>query len=644
MRSDRSRTKALVLYAILLGLPAAILVVVLWQQQHQDSERDRDGVAAALRFDAEMIAAGVASRLEFLLAPERELSPELFGRWIVGAGEFGPGDSPSVPVEPSPLGCAELPEGLLGRFFGEAVSIDRFERALSHLPRNQSWWFSEDGCGGQPDANPARTAAYRWLTDWYDARWEHRVSRSVPASPAERKLLNVSALDLAMLRAQLASYPGFDREGHNPDGPFIGDALSWTARQLQEQELQLELGKPWLSLVQVEGQTPLAIYARVVRYDPTDAVELGDAPSHEQRAHVRNLVGSNMAGVQGWVLDPAWLLGPALDQVVAEMLGPDEALVPNDPRADLSADHQVQLRLLERLKFERAEQHPELGRYTVIQSEAAVEARALNRRLRFYAAAAMLLASFSTGLYFLLSSVNRELEAADRVQNFVSAVTHELRTPVSTIALHTEMLQENWVSGPEQRDEYYARIANEAERLGELVERVLRKARLGSGQSPTEEVPVESDLSELVSKASERVLAKREDDVRFELGEGLPPALLTKESIDSIVENLVENARKYAPVAPGGEPILVRTSARGSTLLLEVCDRGDGVPKRQAAKVFEAFYRVGSERTRSAKGTGLGLHLVQLQAEALGGRARVLEREDGGALFQVEFPASDPSA
>jgi two-component system sensor histidine kinase KdpD len=103
------------------------------------------------------------------------------------------------------------------------------------------------------------------------------------------------------------------------------------------------------------------------------------------------------------------------------------------------------------------------------------------------------------------------------------------------------------------------------------------------------------------------------------------------------VTNLVENARKYAAVPPGGEPILVRTRRQGSAVLLEVLDRGPGIPPAERSRVFEAFYRMGDEHTRTARGTGLGLHLVALHAEAMGGAVEVRGRPGGGTEFRISL-------
>jgi signal transduction histidine kinase len=245
-----------------------------------------------------------------------------------------------------------------------------------------------------------------------------------------------------------------------------------------------------------------------------------------------------------------------------------------------------------------------------------------------------------------LKDLQRRLRQADRTSNFVAAVTHEFRTPLSTIALHAEMLLEGWTVDPEQRQEYYRRIANETTRLSRLVERILEQSQLSRGrtQAPAAE-PELGDLNAAVKAVIPSLEAGAPGglaDLRFELADGLPPVLQSPEAIESIVTNLVENARKYAParVGPEGvEPLLVRTGLAAGEVRLEVLDRGPGIPEAERERVFEAFYRIGNEATRTTTGTGLGLHLVQLQVQALGGRAEVLDRAGGGACLRVSLPA-----
>jgi len=216
-------------------------------------------------------------------------------------------------------------------------------------------------------------------------------------------------------------------------------------------------------------------------------------------------------------------------------------------------------------------------------------------------------------------------------------VTHELRTPVSTIRLHGEMLLDGWAADEDKRQEYYKRIVRETKRLSTLVENVLEKGRLK--EKVTE--PQLSDLNAEVRRI-ERDLASGDgrDDLAFDLAPRLPEIWLTPDGVAGILSNLVENARKYAPVPDDGEPILVRTRWDGERALLEVADRGPGVPPEEHENIFQAFYRVGSEATRTTTGTGLGLHLVQLHADVSGAKVSVLDRKGGGSIFRIAYRAS----
>ena len=230
----------------------------------------------------------------------------------------------------------------------------------------------------------------------------------------------------------------------------------------------------------------------------------------------------------------------------------------------------------------------------------------------------------------------------ERTRNFVASVTHELRTPIAAVKLYGEMLRDGWITDDERRAEYLSRIVHESDRLDGLVDRVLLRRKL----SDASHAPHASDLNaevEQLRAGLEMVGGRPADDIQFDLDPDLPDVLVLHEGVHVVLTNLVENARKYAPVtvaddgAPA-EPLIVRTRlSRKGSVLLEVLDRGPGIAEADRSKVFEAFLRLGDEQTRSTKGTGLGLHLVALQAEAMKAKVRVLPRSGGGAVFQVRF-------
>lgn len=253
-----------------------------------------------------------------------------------------------------------------------------------------------------------------------------------------------------------------------------------------------------------------------------------------------------------------------------------------------------------------------------------------------------MIASLVLGLRLLVGSVRASQEQARRTENFVAAVTHELRTPIAGVKMYGEMLRDGWARDEGRRQEYLERIVRESDRLDGLVDRVLAH-RMLRDHAPR---PERGDLSACVADlaADLRVVAGKErDDVAFTLAPDLPPVLLHADGVRDVLVNLIENARKYAPVAKGDEPILVesRMDARGR-VVLEVSDRGPGIPEEERVRVFEPFYRLGDERTRASRGTGLGLHLVQLQARAMKARTQLQPREGGGSTFRLVFRTLRP--
>jgi len=347
--------------------------------------------------------------------------------------------------------------------------------------------------------------------------------------------------------------------------------------------------------------------------------------------------------VQGFFINPDWLFG-ALPLELAPLVLDQEARLAEGAAARVpgSTDElkkPLDLNALFDIQRNTGLVEPRIN-LAVFTDATAPLARFRGSILRFGAVAVMLILSLGTGLFLLSTNVRQKLEQARRTENFVAAVTHELRTPLASIRLHGEMLQDGIPATPEARGEYYNRILGETERLSLLVENVLEKSRLETerkGSAP-------GDLTDLVKRLEFELrghgihLTEAEDDLAFDLADGLPPVSLHVDALNGILRNLIGNARKYAAVPEGGERILVRTKMEGREVVLEVLDRGPGVPEGEEEAIFEAFYRVGDEATREKPGTGLGLHLVKLHADALDARIAYRRREGGGSAFRVHFP------
>jgi signal transduction histidine kinase len=244
------------------------------------------------------------------------------------------------------------------------------------------------------------------------------------------------------------------------------------------------------------------------------------------------------------------------------------------------------------------------------------------------------------GLAALYRMVSIAVGFAERRSNFVAAVTHELKTPLTSIRMYGEMLRDGMVSSDAKRAEYYRHITGESERLGRLIDNVLEFSRLERSARPMELVagdigPVLHDAAAMLRPHVERGGLT----LRVDVDDGLPPVRFERDALLQIVVNLVDNAVKYA--GPGGPGEIVLGAARldDGRVVVRVRDHGPGVPHEHLGRVFEPFHRGERELTRRTKGTGLGLALVRSLAEAMGGR--VMGRNAVGGGFEVDVLLPD---
>ncbi|MGA2522088.1 MAG: HAMP domain-containing sensor histidine kinase [Acidimicrobiales bacterium] len=243
-----------------------------------------------------------------------------------------------------------------------------------------------------------------------------------------------------------------------------------------------------------------------------------------------------------------------------------------------------------------------------------------------------------TALNAMLSQIEaafgERTSSESRLRRFVADASHELRTPLTSIRGYAELLRKGAFDSEEARRRAAERIENEASRMSLLVDDLLLLARLDQGR-PLEQVRV--DLAQVVSDA---VDAWRVHDGRHPITADLDDTVVvTGDSarLRQIVDNLLRNAGVHTAE---GTPVHVSVERRGSTAVLVVADRGQGLDPEQAARVFDRFYR-GSE-ARTGEGTGLGLSIVAALASAHGGTARIDTAPGDGVRVTVEIPADRP--
>jgi two-component system, OmpR family, sensor histidine kinase SenX3 len=240
-------------------------------------------------------------------------------------------------------------------------------------------------------------------------------------------------------------------------------------------------------------------------------------------------------------------------------------------------------------------------------------------------------------LLFIASSLRTERELKRRQQNFLGAVTHEFKTPISTLRLLVQTVRLRTLS-PEKQQDYLRRMEAEVDRLERTSEQVLSSARLEQASEPP---PLSAgELNHVVQGLVGRLRPGLEVrggllEVRYS-PEPLPVSL-DAEAFGLVLSNLLDNAVKYSP--GDRKPVLVTLERQGDLVVLHVDDEGVGLPPEDRERVFDRFYRTGDEMTRQASGVGLGLHLVKTITEAMRGWVRVADAPGGrGTRFTVVLP------
>jgi len=229
----------------------------------------------------------------------------------------------------------------------------------------------------------------------------------------------------------------------------------------------------------------------------------------------------------------------------------------------------------------------------------------------------------------------KQMELSQKKSDFVSAVSHELKTPLTAIRMYGEVLMEGWVE-EEKKEGYYQRIHDESERLSRLIQNVLTLAELERSEwqiNLTAVEPVEfiSEITQRLSNQVERAGFEFETVTEGEV----KPIQVDTDALTQILINLIDNAIKFSKDAET-KKIALTVSQLGEDCYIRVRDFGPGIPSRKLKSIFEKFYRLDNEMTRTTRGTGIGLSLVKMLADAMGAHVDVTNRQPG-TEFSLRF-------
>ena len=232
----------------------------------------------------------------------------------------------------------------------------------------------------------------------------------------------------------------------------------------------------------------------------------------------------------------------------------------------------------------------------------------------------------------------KQLELNRQQRDFVSAVSHELKTPLTSIRMYSEMLREGWADDERRRD-YYSFIHDESERLSRLITNVLQLARMSRDELKVEIHPIAvSELMDMVRSKVGTQVKQAGFDLQCECDEvaAAKRVDVDDDAFAQIMINLVDNAIKFSAKA---DERLIRIEAHctdDNRIVFIVRDHGPGIPRDQLRKIFRLFYRSENELTRETVGTGIGLALVHRLVGAMQGEVDVVNREPG-AEFRVRL-------
>jgi signal transduction histidine kinase len=241
------------------------------------------------------------------------------------------------------------------------------------------------------------------------------------------------------------------------------------------------------------------------------------------------------------------------------------------------------------------------------------------------------------GLLAIYQSTRKILDFSERQSRFVSAVTHELKTPLTNIRMYIEMLEQGMARDPEREQEYFRILQSEGARLTRLITNVLELSKLERKHrrpnlQPGRFAEVLADVEDLVQTPL------RQAGFRLKTENALSrPFRYDREIMVQVLTNLIENSLKFGRSSPVKE-ITLRLSESGDYVRIEVADTGPGIPAGDLKKVFNDFYRAEHAVTSSAGGTGIGLALVRRFVTLLGGRVAAANNPGPGCRICIELP------
>ncbi len=235
--------------------------------------------------------------------------------------------------------------------------------------------------------------------------------------------------------------------------------------------------------------------------------------------------------------------------------------------------------------------------------------------------------SLIIGLFFVQRAHRRALKASEQQNNFHLAITHELKSPLTSIMMGQETLLQRELNA-DIRKEIISDSHKEAKRLEGLINNLLLVNKIHDHYEFTyRTTDIDDYVKDFISKFHEN------DQIELNLN-AKQSYQLDRVAFDIVLSNLIQNAIKYG----NNNYITIETESTNKKLILRVKDLGNGIPNQYKKEVFKKFYRVGNENTRKSKGTGLGLYIVKSIIQGHGGEILVKDNTPSGCIFEMTIP------
>jgi len=241
---------------------------------------------------------------------------------------------------------------------------------------------------------------------------------------------------------------------------------------------------------------------------------------------------------------------------------------------------------------------------------------------------------FTVGAISLHKSIKKERRLQEQKKNFLMSVTHELKSPLASIKLLLQTIQKRDLTKQQVHD-FINKSLLDIERLDDMVENMLLASKIDNRSYTFPKA--QFNLSALVDNIVNRLQLNKCDLTQQLINAEIEPKIeITgdKFALTSVVTNLIENAIKYSGPC---EVVDVKLFSRDNKIFLEVADHGIGIADAEKHRIFERFYRVGSEETRNTKGTGLGLYIVKEVLNQHAASISVKDNDPTGSIFEVVF-------